>query len=314
MRVLLLRRAFRGGLAALVDDMALLLPRNGFSAVIEEGTWIPRETGPLVDREVRRQLRDLSDSFDLIHVFGYRAAWACADTFGDSIYWFFTAYEPPPDNQRLAERLKLATHGFSACSATQVGLSQLGVETELSYPGVSDATGIQLGREETRAVFELGDAFTIGAMADEGLSEAVAGLPDVRLILADTNAREVVNEGSVRRVGWYPRPRDLMRACDLWVAPDRRKGFVRNVAEAMWEGRPVLVRDTLREMVEEDVSGFVFRDDGGLADRIAEIRGLDLMRQTVGSAAAIRAHDLFNAEQRVTEIAQRYRDLVQEEL
>jgi glycosyltransferase involved in cell wall biosynthesis len=67
-------------------------------------------------------------------------------------------------------------------------------------------------------------------------------------------------------------------------------------------------------MVEEDLSGFIFREDASLRARIEEIRELDLMRQTVGNAARIRAHELFDVEQRVAEIAQRYRDIVDQEL
>lgn len=316
MRILLLRRSFRGGVAALVDDLAVRLPHHGYSAIVEDATWIPRETGPLVDREVRRQLKDLADAFDLIHVFGYRAAWACEDTFGDSIVWMYTAYEPPPDSGRLADKLNRAAHGFCSSTVTQSALAQLGVQSlELSYPGVGDAVGVQLGREETREILSVApDTFLIGAMADDGLVEATRGMGGVYVALADSSSHGETDEAHVKRLGWYPRPRDLMHACDLWVAPDRRRGYSRNVAEAMWEGRPVLVREGMREMIEEDVSGFIFHDDSVLQERIEEIRNLELMRQTVGAAARIRAHQLFDVDERVADIAQRYRDIVDQEL
>lgn len=316
MRVLLLRRAFRGGLAALVDDLAIRLPHHGYSAIVEDATWMPRETGPMVDREVSRQLKDLADAFDLIHVFGYRAAWACEHAFGDSIVWMYTAYEPPPVNGKLVAKLNHAALGFCASTMTQSGLAQQGVQSlDLAYPGVSDAVGVQLGRDETRGILDVApETFLIGAMADDGLVEATRDLPGVYVALADSSARDGRDEEHVKRLGWYPRPRDLMQACDLWIAPDKKRGYCRNVAEAMWEGRPVLVRDGLREMIEEDVSGFVFREDSALRDRIQEIRNLELMRQTVGTAARIRAHQLFDVDQRVSEIAQRYRDIVDVEL
>ncbi len=316
MRVLLLRRSFRGGVAALVDDLALRLPHHGYSAIVEDATWIPRETGPLVDREVRRQLKDLADAFDLIHVFGYRAAWACEDTFGDSIYWVYTAYEPPPVNGKLIQKLNNAALGFCSSTATQSALAQQGVQSlDLSYPGVSDAVGIQLGRDETREILGVApETFLIGAMSDEGLVEATRNMEGVYVALADSSARNESDEPHVKRLGWYPRPRDLMRACDLWIAPDHRKGYCRNVAEAMWEGRPVLVREGMREMIEEDVAGSIFREDSLLSERIEEIRSLELTRQTVGAAARIRAHQLFDVDERVAEIAQRYRDIVEEEL
>lgn len=318
MRVLLLRRSARGGLAAWGDDLAARLPQHGFSVILDDAVWMPRETGPSVDREVSRRLRDLGDSFDLIHVFGYRAAWACAEAFGDDYFWMYSAYEPAPVHAALAKRLNKASLGFCASSLTLNSLSGQGVHSlDLVYPGVGHGSGPRIGREETRELLQIPkDAFVVGSFADEGLVDAFRTLPEDwgHLVLAEVEGSSETNSQNMHRVGWTPRPRDIMEAADVWVGPNNDRGYVRNVAEAMFEGVPVLVRDCMREMVEEDVSGFIFLGDDSLADRLREIRGMELTRQTVGAAGQIRAVHRFDIDQSASEIAQRYRDLVQEAL
>ncbi len=324
MRVMLLRRSARGGLAALTDDLAAWLPQLGFSVIVEDATWIPRETGRAVDRDVSRRLRDMGDAFDLLHAFGYRAAWACAEAFADEFFWLYSAYEAAPQSKLLIDRLNLAGLGICASNYTRNGLSGQGVQSlDQVYPGVGAGAGARLGREETRRLLGIPeDVFLVGSFRDDGLVAMFAEMPDCWFVLGErdsprwhaTNEEEAGDPANVKRVGWFPRPRDLMEACDLWVAPDRDRGFVRNVAEAMFEGTPVLVRDCAREMIEEDVSGFVYSSDEALPGRILEIRELDLTRQTIGSAGRIRARELFDMELRVADVAQRYRDLVNEAL
>lgn len=315
MRVLLLRRSARGGLAAWADDLSFRLPVQGIGATLEDATWIPRETGPATDREVTRRLKEIGDGYDLIHAFGYRAAWACAAAFGDDYLWAYSAYEAPPASPPLVAKLNLAGLGFCACALTRNQLSGQGVHSlDLIYPGVGDDAGVRLGRAETRRLLEVDEeAFVIGSFSDDGLVEAFTTLA------ADTNppvlllggASSSVHEG-VRQVGWFPRPRDLMGACDLWIGPDRNKGYVRNVVEAMREGVPVLIRENLRELIEEEVSGFVFLDDEALPKRIEEIRGMQLTRQTVGAAGRVRAIERYDVDERAADIAHRYRDLIAE--
>ena len=279
---------------------------------------MPRDTGKSIERDVTRHLRDLGDSFDLIHVFGYRAAWACAEAFGDDYFWLYSAYEMPPVNPALIKRLNLASLGFCASAMTRNALSGQGVQSlDLVYPGVGHGSGPRLGREETRDLMGVPrDAFVVGAFADDGLVDACSALPEGwgHLVLAEIEGSQDSDLPNIHRTGWTPRPRDLMEACDLWVGPNRERGYVRNVAEAMYEGVPVLVRESMREMVEEDVSGFVFSGDESLAHRIAEIRDMELTRQTVGAAGRIRAVHVFDIDQSASEVAQRYRDLVQEAL
>lgn len=318
MRVLLLRRSARGGLASWADDLAARLPQHGFSVILEDATWMPRDTGPATDRDVSKRLRDLGDSFDLIHVFGYRAAWACAEAFHDDYFWMYSAYEMPPQSPSLISRLNQSSLGFCASALTRNALSGQGVQSlDLVYPGVGHGSGPRMGREETRKLMNVpSEAFVVGSFADEGLVDACGSLPEGwgHLVLGTLEGGYESTREDIHRVGWTPRPRDIMEACDLWVGTNRDRGYARHVAEAMYEGVPVLVRESMREMVEEDVSGFVFLDDESLANRIAEIRDMELTRQTVGAAGRIRAVHVFDIDQSASEIAQRYRDLVNEAL
>jgi glycosyltransferase involved in cell wall biosynthesis len=295
--------------------LAVQLPGKGIGSTIEDAVWMPRETGPGVDREVTKHLKELGEGYDIIHAFGYRTAWACAEAFGDDFVWVYSGYEVPPAAPALVERLNLAAIGFCASAFTRNVLSGQGVHSlDLVYPGVGPDVGVRLGRDETRKLLEIADdEFVIGSFSDEGIMDMWPLIEDTTWLLGGTRVVER-EDPRIRQVGWFQRPRDLMHACDLWIGPESRKGYTRNVAEAMYEGVPVLIRECQREMIEEDVSGFVFLDDHALPGRIAEIREMALTRQTVGTAGRVRAIERFGAEGAADDVAQRYRDVIEEEL
>ena len=315
MRVLLLRRQSRGGLALWADDLASNLSAEGISATVVDAVgWIPNETGLFVDRDVTRRLRDMGEGFDIVHAFGYRAAWACAGAYGDREAWVYSAYDPPKKaHEALIDRLNESAIGICSSTLVRNVLAGAGCHSlSVSTPGVPFYNGPRLTRTEAREKFGYpDDQFLVGSFTDEGLKGALEGT-GIGLIVANPNDEISLADPLIKNPGWIARPAELMAACDLWVAPDRNCGFVRNVVEAMSEGTPVLVRDGMREMIEEDVSGFVFSDDAVLGTRIRQLLEMPLTLETVGAAGRVRAHERFDTHESASRIAQLYRDVVSE--
>jgi glycosyltransferase involved in cell wall biosynthesis len=82
--------------------------------------------------------------------------------------------------------------------------------------------------------------------------------------------------------------------------------------ESMALGVPTMVRGTggLHELIEPDISGFVFRGDEELGTHIAEVLDLPLTLQTVGAAGRIRATETFALEPSVEGLVEIYRGIV----
>lgn len=315
MRVLLLRRHHQGGLGAHVDELAARLSHHGVSAIVEDaGTWMPNEAGGKHDRDTTRILKERADGVDLVHAFGPRAAWACAEAFGDREGWLYTLIDPPKTlSTPLVDRLNMAAQGIAGSYLTFSRLHGMGVHrADVISPGLS-IEGLQArSKEEARTMLGLErDELIVGSMADEGLVEAFGQTQEGRLLL-------VMASGGIDREriivkDWMPRPEDAMIAADLWVVPDRDRGYARNAAQAMALGTPVLMRSGFREMVEEDQSGYLFVEDESLPGRIDEILSMPLSREVVGRAGAIRARERFDADAAASRIADLYRDVLSEE-
>ena len=85
MRVLLLTRQEWGGMRTWAQTLERVLPQGGVQARhVDASAWMPAATGEPHDRRVTRDLRSLAADHDLVHAFGYRCAWACAEAFGGS--------------------------------------------------------------------------------------------------------------------------------------------------------------------------------------------------------------------------------------
>lgn len=316
MRVLLLRRHHQGGLGTHVDELAVRLPNHGVSAIVEDaGTWMPNEAGGRYDRETTRILRDRAESVDLVHAFGPRAAWACAEAFGEREAWMYTLIDPPKTlNAAMADRLNWAALGFAGSHLTLNRLAGSGVTgVEPLYPGIALEPAPTRTREEARNLLGLEqDELVVGAMSDDGLIAAFENTESGRLLMVSTQVSQPENSRVIVK-DWMPRPEDAMLASDLWVVPDRDRGYARNAAQAMALGIPVLLRAGFREMVEEDQSGYLFVEDESLAGRIDEILGMPLSREVVGRAGALRARERFDVDTTAARIADLYRDVLSEE-
>lgn len=315
MRVLLLRRQHQGGIGAHVDELAARLSHHGVSAIVEDaGTWIPNEAGGKFDRDTTRMLRDRAQGVDLVHAFGPRVAWACAEAFGDREGWVYTLIDPPKSlTQPLADRLNLASRGIVAAKLTSEVLHGMGINTEIVPPGVAFESLQTRSREEARNLLGLErDELVVGAMADEGLLDAFPKTKQGRLLLLTPQGG--IDRERIIVKDWMPRPEDAMLAADLWVVPDRYRGYARNAAMAMALGTPTLMRIGFREMVDEDQSGFLFVDDESLVERIDELLDMPLTLEVVGRAGAIRARERFDADATAARIADIYRDVLSEEL
>lgn len=316
MRVLLLRRHHQGGVGTHVDELAARLSHHGVSAIIEDaGVWIPNEAGGKIDRETTRMLRDRADGVDLVHAFGARAAWACAEAFGDREGWLYTIVDAPRSiPAALVDRLSLAARGIVGSHLTLNRFHGAGVSgVEVLYPGVPLETATPRTREESRNLLGLDAAeLIVGAMNDEGLVNAFLSTEAGRLLLVTSTAPSVSSDRVIVK-DWMPRPEDAILASDLWVVSDRNRGYARNAALAMMLGVPVLLRAGFREMVDEDQSGFLFVEDEALPTRLDEILAMPLTREVVGRAGQVRARERFDVDIAASRIADLYRNVLTEE-
>lgn len=336
MKVLFLLRQSLGGIATHARDLQSALAAHGIDVHIEDAAnWIPNETGPKFDKPVAKRLRAMAQSYDLVHAFGYRAAWACSDAFGHKEAWVYTAYDIPKTTHRvLISHLNDAQTGICASRAVFRALDDaIAIDLTTLSPGIRPVPPGTPNCEESRNRFGLPhDAKVIGGLGrlvpERGFKTLIEAMgivwahhPDAVLALAGDGPERTILESAkgtlqrpeqVRLLGHVDDAFAFLSALNFFVVPSLRAGFSMAALEAMSLGIPTTVRATggLIELVEPDISGFVFRQDQELGSHISEILDLPLTLETVGMAGRLRATETYALEPCVEGIVEIYRNIV----
>jgi glycosyltransferase involved in cell wall biosynthesis len=317
-------------------DMQNALATKDIQVDIEEASsWIPNETGPRHDKSVSKKLRQKAEGYDVVHAFGYRSAWACSAAFGHKEAWVYTAYDIPKTTHRvLISNLNDAQTGICVSRAVYRALDEaIAIDLTTICPGVRPAPQEKPDKEEARRALGLpATAIIVGGLGrlvpERGFRQLVeamgivwAGFPEAVLAIAgdgpeksslESAIKETHRPDQIKILGPVPDAWKFLAALDLCVIPSTRAGFSMVALEAMALGGPVMVRNTggLTELVETDISGFVFRADEELGQHISEVLDLPLTLQTVGAAGRIRATETFNLEPCVEGLVEIYKGIV----
>jgi hypothetical protein len=311
-RVLMVRRQ-SGGVATYSDHLVRGLEMLGVDVVLDDmSSDIPDETGFWIDRKVSQSLKRAAQGFDLVHAWGYRAAWACGEAFYIRFPWVYTAYDfPRTRSGLLVDRLNHAKAGIVTSRACLEELQAVDtLNLSVVAPALSDHM-VEHDREEAKS--RLG-------LQGQTVAVCVAGPRPDRGAQEFAEAAKMVEGVSSVLVSQYvpePNPRLLhfaesdvpwaLAAADLVVVPGLRQSFSMVALEAMSMGSPVAIR-TAPGIEEMGVAGIHFH---GFAD-IDELRALlhalgqdpVAFRSTV-EPARMRAHDWYGME----ECARRHLDL-----
>ncbi|HVL39571.1 MAG TPA: glycosyltransferase family 4 protein [Fimbriimonadaceae bacterium] len=333
MRVLLLRRQSFGGIATHTGQLAEGLRERGVEVEIEEADWIPDRTGGKFDKNVSERLRKVAKGCDLVHAFGYRAAWACSAAFGSDEAWLYSAWDMPKTTHPiLIGKLNDCTAGLCSSRAVYGALDEaIAIHLQVVKPGVTPQE-IPRPREELRRELGLDEtSLAVGAMGryvpERGFDALIEAMNDVwpafeeaHLLLAGKGPAEddlkAIAMGArkperIRFFGSVSDPLAFLGALDLLVVPSRRAGTSMVALEGMSLGVPVLLRHTggLPELIDEDISGMTFNTDASLASRINEMLGLPLTLETLARAARVRVEEHFRLDDTVDRIERIYRSI-----
>lgn len=299
MRILFLRRDPSPELRRWSDELAAAVSSLGYQArVVDADDWMPRETDPSANRNTNDDLADLASGFDVVHAFGFRTAWACAELFADREVWLYSAFDlPKTTNPKLIGRLNLAQTGLCASRAIEAVLQEAGAEgLEIHAPGVDPEPGSL--RDRTSVRLELGvpeDVFLVGT-EDPEIAEAAHGRDLAMVVYGAIRAEEWPM--NVMGVQSRSRPRELYGACDLWLCAGRGKGFSLTALDAMAMSTPILARHEggYLDIVSEDVTGQFFFDDAFLGDTLSVLADMQITREAYGQAGRVRVQEQFSIE------------------
>lgn len=328
MRVLVLRRQKFGSAKTLLNALPQALDAEGIEVVVDDADWIPDVTGFSSDKETSKLVKRAAQGFDLVHAWGYRAAWACSEAFYVRFPWIYTAYDMPKTrHSELVDRLNATHRGVCSSHAVKTALDDVDtLNLEVVAPGVADTESplATMSREDARAKIGIrDDAFLIVGMgnfvADKGFDALVEAFPSVlervpnaRFYLSGSGPEPppIHQEGMEVR-GPLSSVWPALCAADLVVVPSRRAGFSLLGAEAMWAGVPVLYRRTggLVDMIDEGINGYFFDEDEDLAAKIIEVYESDLTRESVARSGLLRAQARYKFERYAREMAHIYREV-----
>ncbi len=300
MRVVALRRQRFGGVATLTSLLVEALDRVGVELVVDDADdWIPNETGGKIDRETSKRVRAAAQGFDLVHAFGYRAAWACSAAFGNQ-RWVYTAHDMPKSvHPQLIERLNDARAGACSSQAVHMQLEAAGARRlEVVRPGLPTGRRV-LDKKEARAmlgVFE--DAFLLvvsGRFCKEhSIDTAIhvtTALPHfARLYITgqgelESHLRQIANERTVVTSEPFSQ-QTAIAAADMVIVPSTVAGHSYTAIEAMLQGTPVALRRTggLAELADDHRTAFYFETDEELLDLLNHLCFKRELVQEVGRA------------------------------
>ncbi|HZH98334.1 MAG TPA: glycosyltransferase family 4 protein [Fimbriimonadaceae bacterium] len=335
MRVLLLRRQPFGGIARFTESLVKALDRHGIGAVAHDVTdWIPSSTHPSENKGPMKELRRMGQGFDLVHAFGYRTAWACAEAFGTKEAWIYTAFDlPKTGHPELVERLNRGAAGLCVCRRILHELDRLNIsDLEVCVPGVEPPAVVydkSLAREAFDIPTDAKVIFAMGRWIDEkrltklldSMDDVWAANPETNLLIAGEgpddkrlrrNQEYVLYPEQVRILGRVTRPEQYLAASDLLVNLSSRSGFSMAAVEAMYAGTPVALADAggLPEMIEDEKTGFLLREDSGFSSQLASILSLPFTLEAVAAVAKSHAAEQFALDRAAESIARVYRDVV----
>jgi glycosyltransferase involved in cell wall biosynthesis len=336
-RVLLLHRQDFGGITSLTETLAVALRKLGDEVdIVNALSWIPNETSIAVAKKVTPKLKDLGKDYEIVHAFGYRAAWACSDAFSYKEAWIYTAYGMPKTTQRLLiDKLNEGQLGYCSSYAVRDELSGGGaMDLMVRYPGINPAVETSMEKLDSREQFELSNnAPIIGAVgrfvkerafevAIEAMEEVWRSIPDVQFVLAGEGPEEESLKAQIaasskptqiKTFGRLKNPAEFYRACDLILVPSRNAGFSLVAAESMRTGTAVMLRSQggLPEMGERDHTIFLFEDDQDLARKIIEVLQMPMMLSSVANAGRFRSESLFSIDSYAQAIFRSYRTVLE---
>jgi glycosyltransferase involved in cell wall biosynthesis len=137
----------------------------------------------------------------------------------------------------------------------------------------------------------------------------VGGGPLERELRAEANRRGL--ERCAHFAGERSDIGDLLYAMDVFLLTSDREGLCNAVMEAMDARLPCVVTDVggNRELVEDDVTGYVCADTAALTDRVLRVLDDPLLRERLGHAGRARMRDEFSAERAARETEALYRRL-----
>lgn len=313
-----------GGIASYCDALRVSLKDQGIDVVVDDADeWIPNETGWSVDRAVSKKLQDAAKGFEIVHAFGYRAAWACNEAFYLKRHWVYTAYDLPKTTaSQLIDRLNAARTGICVGSAVKHKLDSAdALNLRTIVPGVW-VPPHRLSKAEARQQLGICDDQTVVlAIGPYGSDRGFSALWDAATQLGQEVSDVMVcalgpvdqDPGHSVRVVAPPFDKWMwLAACDIVVAPYERAGFSMAAAEAMRFGKVVLMRRAggLPDMGTENVNIELFENDDDLLFCLIELLNSPIHRESVSDSAAIRAESGFDLERCAREHAQLYRDLL----
>lgn len=321
MKVLLLRRQSFGGIATYSDHLLEGLREAGVAVRVEDvSDWIPNDTRGSFDKEVTKKLLPLAREYDLVHAFGYRAAWACAEALGKKLPWIYTAYDlPKTTHPELVARLDKARVGLAVSRAVKSALDEALVSgVKLLTPGIprlpdpgnqeecKESLGIDPDWQVILAMGSIEGPEGLDVLAD-GMEEIWRRIPYVQLCLASSDGRKDYWENHVvladrpDRVSIFGKVKGkekLFGAADLVVVPARVAGFSMVALEAMSLGTPSLVRRAggLSDLVDERFSGLCFEDDEDLSRVLASGLQATITLESMRNACRVRFEERHDFE------------------
>ncbi len=332
MRVLFLTRQRKGNIASVCQTLADALDEFEVEAVVDDASsWIPDRTGWLVDRGVSKKVMDASRGFDIVHAWGYRAAWACSEAFYIRRPWVYTQLDPPrTTHPQLIDRLNAARLGFCSCRLIREQLSKADtlhlrsmaapVSDPPSYSKADERRRLGLDAE-SKVILAAGTWGSEGGLeaAIQAVVELQTMLPDVQLILANlTGGRDEIERHcagaplKIKVIGEQPSLLPWLAACDLALVTKKRGGVSITALEAMSLEVPVLAcRGTgTDEIAVDGLSAFYFGDEDSLACRIEAILNNQTALEAVGRGGKTRTEDSHSASEVAGLLAARYKEIL----
>ncbi len=323
MRILILRRQNAGSQKSLPDALCKELDKEGIEVVVDDADWIPNATGHNIDREISKLVKQAVQGFDVIHAWGYRAAWACSQALYLHRPWIYTAYDiPKTTHSEFIDRLNAAHRGLCSSMTVRQVLDQADtLNLEVITPGVIVPERFETEiptKEEARA--------TLGLPVDQQIVFSAARNLPQRCLHEVVNLAPAVNS-LVVVAGWgdpiiFEEKLNLkvlgylddlwlyILSADLVIVPSNEAGFSLFGAESMWMGTPVLFKKSggLIDMAEEGMNGF-FYEEGQLVQRVNEVLQLELTRESAARSGQLRAQGRYKFSRFASDISRIYREI-----
>lgn len=280
--------------------------------------WIPNSSNKATNAEVRKRLGWVSESYDVIHGFGYRMGTAISDL-NPKARKISSVITPLPN---IVSPASLANLDAVIVPSSRISLSfdgEIAKRLNVATPGFHSRCSDSFELKERYKIgtsryvvspIESKDSLIAELIRRESVKLASRS-PDVKWVLVGPQADQLAVGGNCFALPPSVKLEEVLPGASLMTLLEGPHDYSIFAVQAMAYGVPVILPGSRNEdmIIDHRHSGFVYESWDQLGDVVADAMQLELMRESMAQCAVATSHHQHEPSQMLEAILAAYGEM-----